>query len=66
MSFASWDALHLFFDCPHAIFLIFSIETFLSKMLKKPTSLLQNTLLYNFSKLSGNPNIILIKIAFSI
>ena len=48
------DPIYLFFDCPYAKYLISSIELYFSEILKKPTSFPKNTLLYNFSELSGN------------
>ena len=57
------DPQHLFFDCPPTKYLVYSLESFLSEILKKPISLSKNILLYNFSEQTGNHNLILSKMA---
>ena len=43
--------------------IVYSLESFLSEILKKPISLSKNILLYNFSEQTGNHNLILSKMA---
>ena len=62
-SFPSDDPHHLFFFCPYSQKLIEHFESHLSFLFKKPTSLSQNTLLFNHTNTTGIPHIITTKLA---
>ena len=62
-SFPSDDPHHLFFSCPFTQKLIALFEPLLSSILKKPTSLTQDTLLFNYTNTTGAPHIITSKLA---
>ena len=62
-SFPSDNPHHLFFSCPFTQKLIELLEPLLSSIFKKPTSLTQDTLLFNYTNTTGAPHIIISKLA---
>ena len=57
------DPHHLFFHCPFTQKLISDLEFLLTAVLKKPTTLTQGTLLFNYINTIGAPHIITSKLA---
>ena len=55
--------IYVFFDWPPTKYLVYSLESFLSEILKKPISLSKNIFLYNFFEQAGNHNLILSQMA---
>ena len=53
---SSDDPHHLFFYCPFTRNLISHLEPLLTSILKKPTSLIQDTLLLNYTNTTGTPH----------
>ena len=54
-SFPSDDPDYLFFSCPFSQKLIKLLQPLLSSLFKKPTSLTQDTLLFNYTNTTGTP-----------
>ena len=57
------DPHHLFFHCPFTQKLISDLEPLLTAVLKKPNTLTQGTLLFNYTNTIGAPHIITSKLA---
>ena len=57
------DPHHLFYHCPIAQHLIFDLEPLLTTALKQPTTLTQDTLLYNHTNTTGTTHVIISKLA---
>ena len=57
------DPHHLSFFCPFNRNLIAHLEPLLTSILKKPTPLTQDTLLFNYTNTAGTPHIIISKLA---
>ena len=62
-SFPSDEPHHLFFSCPFTQKLIEHLEPLLSSLFKKPTSLSQDALLFNYTNTTGTPHTITSKLA---
>ena len=57
------DPHHLFYHCPIAQHLISDLEPLLTTALKQPTTLTQDTLLYNHTNTTGTTHVIISKLA---
>ena len=57
------DPHHLFYHCPIAQHLISALEPLLTTALKQPTTLTQDTLLYNYTNTTGTTHVIISKLA---
>ena len=57
------DPHHLFFGCPVSQQLISDLKPLLTSALKQPSTLKQNTLLFNYTNTTESPHIITTKLA---